>query len=135
MLPAGHRGTEVPQHDRTENVQAGMGTHQAGAALVIESTVDARARWGQRVSLSRQEVEVITLARTDNPSPDIPPQQYAVIRRLPTAAGIERGPIQHDPLIGIGEQNAGVPIANRGVLEIRGGACDVDAGSLARSWR
>ena len=67
-----------------------MGAHQARAALIVKTTVDAHACWRQRVSLGRQQVEILTLTRTNDPSPDIPPQQYAVIGRLPTAAGIER---------------------------------------------
>src|SRR5215203_3643194 len=95
-----------------------MRAHEAGAALVIEATMNACARRGQGVSLGRQEVEVVTLARADDPRPDIPPQQHAVIRRLSAAAGIERGLVQNDALIGVSEQHSSGPLANRGVFEV-----------------
>jgi hypothetical protein len=95
-----------------------MRTHEAGAAFVIEATVDACAGRRQGVSLGRQEVEVVTLARADDPSPDIAPQQHAVIGRLPAAAGIERGPVQNDALIGVSKQHSGAPLADRGVVEV-----------------
>jgi hypothetical protein len=96
-----------------------MRTHEAGAAFVIEAAVDACARRGQRVTLGRQEVEVVTLARTDDSSPNISPQQHAVIGRLPAAARIERGPIQNDALIGVSEQHSGTPLADCGVVEVK----------------
>src|SRR6476659_9852268 len=95
-----------------------MRTHKAGTAFVVEATVDARACRGYGISLSRQQIEVVTLARADDPGTDIAPQQHAVIGRLPAAAGIKRGPVQNDALIGVGEQHIGVPLADRGVLEI-----------------
>ena len=61
---------------------------------------------GRGVSLSRQDVQVVTLALADHPRPDIPPQQDAVIGRLPAATGIERGPVQNDALIGVSEQHS-----------------------------
>jgi trans-aconitate 2-methyltransferase len=80
--------------------------------------VDPCARRRQRVSLGRQEIEIITLARTDDPRPDIPPQQHAVIGRLPATAWIERGPVQNDALIGVSEKHSGAPFADRGVFEV-----------------
>jgi hypothetical protein len=67
-----------------------MRAHKARSTLVVKATVDACTHRGERISLGRQEVEVVTLARADNPRPDIPPHKHAVIGRLPAAAGIER---------------------------------------------
>jgi hypothetical protein len=95
-----------------------MRAHQPRTALVVKATVDACASRGQRISLARQEVKVVTLARADNPRPDIPPQQHAVIRWLPAAARIERGSVQNDALIRISEQHRSAPLADRGVFEV-----------------
>jgi hypothetical protein len=81
--------------------------------------VDADACWRQWVSLDRQQVEIVTLPRTNDPSPNIPPQQHAVIGRLPAAAGIKRGSVQHNALVGISEQHSSCPLANRGVFEVQ----------------
>ena len=59
-----------------------MRAHKVRAARVVNATVDACARWRQGIFLGRHEVEIVTLARADNPRPDIPPQQRAVIGRL-----------------------------------------------------
>ena len=56
-----------------------------------------------------------------------------MIGRLPAAAGIERGPVQHDALIGVSEQNSGVPLADRRVFEVEA-VRGADTDSLARSW-
>src|SRR6188472_3310728 len=108
-----------------------MRAHQARAALVVKAPSYARAYLGQRVSLGRQEVEVVTFARTDNPRPDIAPQQYAVIGRLATAAGIERRPVQHNALIGVSEQHGSGPLAYRWVFEVEA----VGVVPIRISWR
>ena len=117
-VSAGHGAAEIPQDDRTEDVQAGMRTHEAGAAFIVEATAYGCAGRGQGVSLGWQEVEIVTPARADDPSPDIPPQEHAVIGRLPAAAGIERGPVQNDALIGVSQQHGSAPLADRGVVEV-----------------
>jgi hypothetical protein len=89
-----------------------MGTHQARTSLVVKATVDARTGRRQRVSLGWHEIEVVTLTRTDNSRPHISPQQYAVIGRLSSAAGIERGSVQHDALLRVSQQHSGGPLAD-----------------------
>jgi hypothetical protein len=96
--------------------------------------MDAGARRGQGVTLCRQQVEVVTHARADDSSPNIPPQQHTVIGRLSAAAGIERGPIQNDALIGVSEQHTGAPLADRGVVEVKAMRVVPIRVSMARSW-
>ena len=52
-----------------------------------------------RVALGRDQVELVALAGADDAGAHAAPEQHALVRRLPTAAGIERRPVQHDPAV------------------------------------
>ena len=95
-----------------------MRAHQRGAALVLQRTAHRRPGRGQRVAVRGQQVEVVALARAHDPGLHPAPQQDAVVGRLAAAARIERGPVEHDPLLGVGIEHDGVPLAQRLVREL-----------------
>ena len=94
-----------------------MGAHQRGPALVFDGAADRGAGRRQRVAFGRDQVEVIALARADDPGLHAAPQQHAVIGRLAAAARIERRPVQDDAL-GVGREHRGVPFPQRLVVQL-----------------
>ena len=95
-VAAGHQRAEVAEHRPAEDVQAGMGAHQAGAAFVVDRAAHAGAGRRDRVAGRGDQVEVVALAGVHDPGLHALPDQHAVVRRLAAAAGIERRPVEHD---------------------------------------
>src|SRR5579859_2950698 len=114
-VPPGDQRPEVAEHHAAQNVQAGVGAHQRGAPVVLERAADRGAWWRQRVTLGRDQVQVVALARAGDAGLHPAPQQHAVIGRLAAAAGVERRPVQDDAL-GVGREHGGVPLAQRLVV-------------------
>ena len=110
-VAAGDQRAEVAEHHTAEHVQPGVGTHQPGAALVLHRADDLGAGRRQRVTLGGDQVGVVALAGADDPGLHALPQQHAVVRRLATAARVERRAVQHDALLGIGVQDRARPLA------------------------
>ena len=97
-VAAGDQRAEVPEDDAAEHVQAGVGAHQRGAALVLDGAADRGAGRRQRVVLGGDQVQVVALAGADDAGLHAAPQQHSVVGRLATAARVEGGAVQHDPV-------------------------------------
>ncbi len=65
-VPAGDQGTEVAEDHAAQHVQAGVGAHQGGAPAVVDRAAYRRAGRRQRVTLRRDQVEVVALAGADD---------------------------------------------------------------------
>ena len=75
-VAAGHQRAEVAEHHAGEHVQPRVRAHQRRAPLVVQRPAHRRARPAARVALGRDQVQLVALARADDPG----------LRRRPTAA-------------------------------------------------
>jgi hypothetical protein len=132
-VPPGDQRPEVAEHHAAQHVQAGVGAHQRGAPGVLDGAADGGARGRQRVTLGRDQVQVVALARAHDGGLHAAPQQHAVIGRLAAAARVERGPVQDDALR-VGREHGAVPLPQRLVVQfqpVRAPLRLTHAGSLA----
>jgi hypothetical protein len=95
-----------------------MRAHQRGAALVVECAAHGRPDRRDRITLGGEQVLFVALAGAHDAGADAAPQQHPVVRRLPSAAGVERRAVEHDPGLGIAGEDGRVPFADAGVVEI-----------------
>lgn len=111
-------------------MKAGVSAHQRGATLVFDCTAYRGADGWQWIALGGDEPNVVSAPSSLDSRLDATPQQHAMIRRLPSATGIERRPIQHDAVI-VDVQHRCIPLTYRGIEQVeslRVVACGHSAG-------
>ena len=98
-VAAGHRCAIVPPDDAAEDVHRRVSAHQRVAALPVNDAPDTHAHRRRIVvqfvhdtALAAADLHHLPLAAIGQQPPDV--------ARLPSAANIEGGPIQHHPIAG-----------------------------------
>lgn len=91
-------------------MQAGMCAHEAGAPFVLDRAPHDRTRRWERVTLRRDEVEIVSFADAGDVSLDSLPEQHTKIGRLSPSARIKCGTVEDDPF-GTGLEYDSLPLA------------------------
>ena len=115
---ARHQRAEVSEDNTGEDMQPGVGSHQRCAPGVVQRATNRSSRGRHRIVLCRDQVVVVQLAGSHDARAHATPEQHAFVRRLPTAAWIERGPVQDDPAVLVRGKNDRVPFPDRRVVEV-----------------
>jgi len=115
-VSAGHQRAVVAEHNAAEHMQAGVGTHQRGPAVVFEGAADGGPRRGYRVAFGRDQVQVIAFAGADDGCLQRRPR---AARRDPAADRRRRveGRAVKDDAVLAGRQHGRVPLAQALVVE------------------
>ena len=98
----------------------GMGSVYQAHDPVLDRTTDRGSHRRHGIALRGHEHQVVAATSADDAGLDSAPQQRAVVRRLPAAAGVEGRPVEDDAL-GRAVQDHGVPLAQRLVRELEPG--------------
>ena len=96
-----------------------MSSHQRCAPGIVQRTTNRSSGGRNRIILGRNQVVVVQPAGSNDARAHATPEQHTFVRRLPTAAWIERGPIQDDPAVCVRGYHDRVPLPDRRVVEIQ----------------
>ena len=134
-VAAGDERTEVPEDDARQQVQPGVRAHERATPLVLQRAAHRGADRRQWVPLGRDQPQVVTFARAHDPGLHPAPEQDAVVRGLTATAGVERRPVQHDPLLRVDREDDGIPRAQRLVRQLEPSGAAVPVGPAVGSHR
>ena len=99
-LAAGHGGAVELKDHAAHGVQGGVVAHERVAPLPIDIALHARADLRRRALEAMHDGRPL-FAHLDDRDRAAVPGEPAHVMRLPTAGGVKRRPVEHDPAFGI----------------------------------